>query len=201
MLLVLSGPSGAGKDTVLLRLLRQSQAEDLQLSVSLTTRPKRPGETEGKDYFFTTESDFLKKIAADEILEYAQYNGHYYGTPKSAVDFWLAQGKTVLLNIEVCGAAKIRALYPDCVCVFLLPPSLRVLRERLLARQADAPDVLERRLLLAEAEIRRACEYEYLILNDALDDAVADLRAVIHAERLRVCRRAAAIPIVLGASS
>ena len=195
LLVVLSGPSGSGKDTVLDEL--GQTADDLKLSVSLTSRAKRPWETDGTHYYFVSREAFEEKLRAGEILEHAQYNGNYYGTPKAPVDEWLAQGKTVVLEIEVEGAQSIRAIYPDCVSVFLLPPSLAVLTERLLRRKSESAQEIARRTEIAKREIARAGSYDYVILNDVLDYAVSDFRAIIHAERQRSCRQKNLIDEVL----
>jgi len=186
LLIVFSGPSGSGKDSVLNML--KSQGNDIQLSISLTTREPRAGEQDGLHYFFVTHEDFEKKIAAGEVLEYAQYNAQYYGTPKTAVDEWLAQGKTVILEIEVEGAGNIRRIYPDCVSVFLIPPSIETLRERLRGRQSNTEADIERRIDIAKKEIPHAHAFDYVILNDKLDQAVQDFCAIIQAEQLRTSR-------------
>ena len=187
LLVVLSGPSGSGKDTVLGEL--SEGMDDLEISVSLTTRQKRPWEYDGVHYYFVDRAYFEEKIAGGEILEYTQYNDNYYGTPKSIIDEWLAIGKTVILIIEVEGAANVRALYPNCVSVFLLPPSLEVLSQRLYRRESESAAEIARRMEIARREIARADDYDYIILNDALDYAVSDFRAIIRAERQRATRR------------
>ncbi|MDR2526030.1 MAG: guanylate kinase [Oscillospiraceae bacterium] len=188
LLVVLSGPSGSGKDTVLSELAEHAD-EDIALSVSLTTRERRSWEVDGTHYYFVTRDYFEQKLKAGEILEHTCYCGNYYGTPKSTVDEWLARGKTVILKIEVEGAERIRSLYPECVGVFLLPPSLEVLAQRLMGRKSEDAAEIQRRMEIAADELRHASEYDYLILNDELDYAVSDLRAVIRAERQRTCRR------------
>jgi len=195
LLIVLSGPSGSGKGTVL-GVLRETE-DAPALSVSLTSRAMRAGEIDGTHYHFVTRESFEEKLRAGGILEYTQYNGNYYGTPKAPVDAWLAQGRTVILEIEVEGAANIREIYPDCVTVFLLPPSLEVLTRRLLGRKSESAQEIARRTEIAKGEIARACDYDYVILNDVLDCAVSGLRAVIRAERLRACRRSNLIDEVL----
>ena len=187
LMVVLSGPSGSGKDTVLGEL--SEGMDDLELSISLTTRPKRPWEYDGVHYYFVDRAYFEEKLANGEILEYTQYNGNYYGTPKSTIDEWLGQGKTVVLIIEVEGAANIRALYPNCVSVFLLPPSLDVLSQRLFRRESEDAAEIARRMEIAKREIVCAEAYDYIVLNDVLDYAVSDFRAIIRAERQRTCRR------------
>ena len=195
LLIVLSGPSGSGKDTVLGELMETM--DDLQLSVSLTTRPKRPWEYDGTHYYFVDRAYFEEKLAAGEILEHTQYNGNYYGTPRATVDEWLAAGRTVILKIEVEGAANIRALYPSCVCVFLVPPSMRTLEDRLCRRESEDAAEIARRSEIARREMARAPEYDYIVLNDVLDYAVSDFRAIIRAERQRAFRRINLISEVL----
>ena len=195
LLVVLSGPSGSGKDSVLGEL--SGGMDDLELSISLTTREKRPWEYDGVHYYFVDRAYFEEKIANGEILEYTRYNGNYYGTPKSTIDEWLGQGKTVILIIEVEGAANIRALYPNCVSVFLMPPSLEVLAQRLARRESEDAAEITRRMEIAKREIACAGAYDYIILNDVLDYAVSDFRAIIRAERQRAVRRSYMINEVL----
>jgi len=193
LLVVLSGPSGSGKDTVLGELCM----DDVEISISLTTRQKRPWEYDGTHYYFVEREYFEEKLENSEILEYTQYNGNYYGTPRSTIDEWLGQGKTVILKIEVEGAANIRALYPNCVCVFLLPPSLDVLTQRLFHRESEEAAEIERRMEIARQELKCAEQYDYVILNDELDYAVSDFRNIIRAERQRAIRRGYMIESVL----
>ena len=193
LLVVLSGPSGSGKDTVLGELCM----DDVEISISLTTRQKRPWEYDGTHYYFVDRDYFEEKLGNNEILEYTQYNGNYYGTPKSTIDEWLGQGKTVILKIEVEGAANIRAMYPNCVSVFLLPPSLEVLTQRLFHRESEDAAEIERRMEIARQELKCAEDYDYVILNDELDYAVSDFRNIIRAERQRAIRRGYMIETVL----
>ncbi|MCR4615227.1 MAG: guanylate kinase [Clostridiales bacterium] len=185
ILLVLSGPSGSGKDTVLNELAKD---DGIQLSVSMTTRAKRDWEIDGTHYYFVTPEYFKRKIEADEVLEYTVYSGNYYGTPKAAIDEWLNEGKTVVLKIEVEGAANIRRIYPDAVSVFLLPPSMKVLEERLFRRESEDTEEIKRRLKIAESEILQAEYYDYVVVNDVLDYAVSDLRTIISAENKKTSR-------------
>jgi guanylate kinase len=187
MLVVVSGPSGSGKDTVIAEVLRQTE-ENVRLAISLTTRKPRPFEIHGTHYYFCEPTEFEEKIAAGEVLEYATYNGHYYGTPKSEVDRRLQEGQTVLLNIEVQGAARVKKLYPDCVRVFLLPPSLQVLKERILRRGGESEESVRCRLAIAKEEVKRAESYDYLLVNDTLESAVNGLSAILQAEQQRVLR-------------
>ncbi|MDR3314658.1 MAG: guanylate kinase [Oscillospiraceae bacterium] len=188
LLIVLSGPSGSGKDTLLSELAAHAD-DDLEFSVSLTTRQRRSWEADGTHYYFVTREYFEQKLKDGEVLEHTSYSGNYYGTPKTTVDEWLANGKTVVLKIEVEGAKRIRSLYPNCVSVFLLPPSLEVLSQRLFGRKSEDESEILRRMEIAADELRHASDYDYLILNDELDYAVSDFRAIIRAERQRTCRR------------
>ncbi len=188
LLIVLSGPSGSGKDTLLNELADHAD-DDLEFSVSLTTRQRRSWESDGTHYYFVSKEYFECKLEDGEILEHACYSGHYYGTPKATVDEWLALGKTVVLKIEVEGARRIREIYPNSVSVFLLPPSLDVLAQRLFGRKSEDEAEISRRMNIAALELQHAADYDYLILNDELDYAVSDFRAIIRAERQRTCRR------------
>ena len=186
LLLVISAPSGGGKGTVLKELFAQD--ENLRLSVSATTRAPRPGEVHGEQYYFTTKEDFEKMIGAGEMLEYAQYVGNYYGTPKAPVDAWLTEGRDVVLEIEVQGGAQIKKLCPDCVSIFILPPSMEVLEKRLRGRGTEADKVVQSRLEAAKREIPCARECDYIVYNDRLEDAVADVQAILRAEKRRYAR-------------
>ena len=186
ILVVFSGPSGAGKDTVLLEVLERDKS--LQKSISLTTRPKRDDETDGVDYFFTDLKAFKDKLDNGEILEYAQYGQNFYGTPKAPVDKWLDEGKTVILKIEVQGAANIKELYPDCVSIFLLPPSLKELEKRLRERGTDKEEDILRRMTIAEDEFRRSANYDYIVVNNEVDAAANDVLSIIRSEQLKVSR-------------
>ena len=182
-LIILSGPSGSGKDTVLSELLQRN--DKIQLSVSATTRKPRHGEIDGVHYFFISKEEFEKKIENNEMLEYAEYGDNYYGTPKGPVDSWLNAGKTVILKIEVQGAEKIRRMYPDAVSIFILPPSMETLEHRIRKRESEKEDEIIKRLAIARSEIARADEYEYAVVNDVLDVALSDINAIIRAEKLR----------------
>ncbi len=186
MLIIFSGPSGAGKDTVLDELRKIT--DKVNVSVSLTTRAKRDNEIDGESYYFVTRDYFERKLGEGGFLEYAEYGGNLYGTPKAPVDEMLSRGKNVILKIEVKGAEKIRKLYPDCVSVFVLPPSMKVLEKRLRGRNSDDEEAIQRRILIAKEEIRRSVEYDYIVINDKLEDAVADLLAVINAESFKTSR-------------
>lgn len=183
LLLILSGPSGSGKDTLLDSLSQKNK--NVQLSISMTTRKQRENETDGIHYYFVDNDYFEERLRSDRVLESAVYSGQYYGTPKDPVDEWLNEGKTVILKIEVNGAQKIRELYPDVVAVFLMPPSMEILEERLRRRETDDEDDIIRRMEISKAEIARAKDYDYIVFNDILENAVDNISAIIKAEELK----------------
>lgn len=195
MLIVLSGPSGSGKDTILNELTRRET--DVNVSVSMTTRAKRDCEIDGVHYYFVTREYFERTIAENKALEYAEYGQNLYGTPKAPVDEMLAAGKTVVLKIEVQGAERIRSLYPEAVSIFLMPPSMSVLEERLRRRETNDEEDIQRRLSIAADEIRRATEYDYVVINSIVDYAVSDISAIIRAERQKTFRNKNIISEVL----
>lgn len=186
ILIILSGPSGSGKDTVLNKLVENR--EDIKVSVSMTTREKREGEIDGIHYYFVDREYFEKKIADNKMLEYAEYAKNFYGTPKEPVDEMLSNGKAVILKIEVQGAEKIRKLYPDVISIFLMPPSMRVLEERLRARNTEDEETINHRLVIAREEMKKAPDYDYAVINDTVENAVAGIETVIKSERLKTAR-------------
>lgn len=179
LLIVFSGPSGVGKDTLLHHLLEKDQR--CVLSVSATTRAPRPGEVDGVDYFFISRERFGELVARGEMLEYAQYGDNLYGTPRQPVNEQLASGTNVILEIEVQGAMQIKKQHPDAVFIFVMPPDWQTLCTRLQNRGTETSDVLARRLALARAEIRRAAEYDYVLVNDHIERCVEHFSAVITA--------------------
>ena len=186
VLVIFSGPSGSGKGTVLKKYL--AGQDDARVSVSMTTRQPREGDIDGVHYYFVTREYFEKKIADNKMLEYAEYNHNMYGTPKEPVDEMLKEGKIVFLEIEVQGAEKIRKLYPDAVSIFLMPPSMSILEERLRGRQSEDEETINHRLVIAREEIRRASEYEYVVVNDTVDNAAEVMDKIISAERQKTSR-------------
>ena len=187
ILIVVSAPAGCGKDTILAEALAANG--NLFYSVSATSRAMRPGETDGVSYHFRTREQFEKMIADGELLEYTEYCGNYYGTPKKAVEDMLAAGKDVILKIEVEGAANVKRIFPDCMMVFILPPSFEELNRRLHKRGTEDEETILRRIETAKRELTYAENYDYLIVNGELSEAVNDFLAAVSAEKNRTCRR------------
>lgn len=187
-LLVLSSPSGGGK-TSIARALLQART-DVGYSVSATTRAPRPGEHDGQDYHFLTAAEFERRVAADEFLEHATYGGQRYGTLRSEVERVLAGGRHAVLDIEVEGARQVVQKIPDAVRVFVLPPSAKVLIERLRGRDTETPEARRTRMARAAEELRAVDEYEYVVVNEHLRDAVAEVAAILDAESSRITRQA-----------
>lgn len=184
LLLVLSSPSGAGKTTLARRLLEADSG--ITMSVSVTTRPPRPGETDGRDYFFVDEAQFHNMRAAGELLEWARVFDRHYGTPKSAVLKAIGEGRDVLFDIDWQGAQQLaEKMAGDLVRVFILPPSGKALEERLKARNQDPAEVVQRRMADASAEISHWAEYDYVIVNADLERSIEGLKAILSAERLK----------------
>lgn len=188
LLLVVSAPSGGGKGTILKELFAQD--DNLRLSVSATTRAPRPGEEHGKQYYFISREEFESLISQNKMLEHAEYVGNYYGTPRDPVEEWLAAGNDVVLEIEVQGGAQVKKLMPECVSIFILPPSMKILEERLRGRGTEAEETVQKRLSTARREIPQAKEYDYIVFNDRLEDAVDDIQAILRAEKLKYSRNA-----------
>ncbi len=187
-LFTVTAPSGAGKSSLLSELIRKDPT--LRLSVSHTTRAPRPGEENGREYHFTTVDDFRRRLDAGEFLEYALVHGHYYGTSKLSVLGQLNAGNDTLLEIDWQGARQIRKLFPETVSVFILPPSISVLEERLNRRGQDSQEVIKQRIEAADEEISHASEFDYVIINHDFDLALAKLAAIVETARCRITRQA-----------
>lgn len=183
MLIVFSGPSGSGKGTIIKSLLEQRK--NAVLSISMTTRDPRVGEQEGVHYFFRTRDEFEQTIANNGFLEYAEYNGNYYGTPMAPISRWLNEGNDVILEIEVQGAEKVMANCDEYVSIFLAVPSMEELERRLRGRGTETDDVIERRLSVAKQELTRASAYQYVVLNDDVEKAVERINTILDAESMR----------------
>jgi guanylate kinase len=188
-LFMVVAPSGAGKSTLVNALLAQEPA--LQLSISTTTRPPRPGETHGKQYYFTNAEDFVARADQGEFLEWAEVHGNYYGTSRIMVEQQMQAGTDILLEIDWQGARQVRKQFPQAAGIFILPPSIDALEERLNKRGQDEPHVITRRLLAAGGEIAHAPEFEYVIINEEFTIALAQLSAIVTAARCRFAQQAA----------
>lgn len=180
---IISGPSGVGKSTVLKALLKKR--ENVYFSVSATTREPRVGEENGVHYHFIDADQFRAWIAQDEFLEYAEYVGNFYGTPKKYVDAAMDEGKDVILDIEVQGATQVVGKRPDTVRIFVAPPSWEELERRLTERGTDSPEKIQKRLLRAKVEFQSAHTYDYFVINDTVENAVQELDAIMTAEHCR----------------
>ncbi len=186
-LIVVAGPSGAGKSSIVQRAL--NRIDRLKFSVSFTTRNPRSNERNGVDYFFVSREEFLAHRDRDEFLEYAEVHGHLYGTSQSQITSSAQDGTDVILDVDVQGADQIRRRMPEAITVFILPPSREAVEERLIARNLNAPEDIERRMANASAEVQMYKDFKYVIVNDDLDRATAALEAIIIAERHRTDRQ------------
>jgi guanylate kinase len=199
-LFVIAAPSGAGKTSLVQALVERDPR--LQLSISHTTRAPRPGEVDGEHYHFTDVAHFAGLIAHDRLLEHAQVHGNFYGTARDQIEAAFASGRDVILEIDWQGARQIRQRFPTCVGIFILPPSRAALHDRLDKRGQDTPEVIARRLANARGEMEHATEFDYLIVNDRFEDALADLAAIVRAVRLsmrvQAPRQAALLGQLLG---
>lgn len=189
ILLVVSGPSGAGKGTICNAVRKLYPA--LEYSISMTTRAPRNGETEGVSYFFRTDEEFRRLVAEDAFLEYARVYDHYYGTPKQYVLDKIREGRSVLLEIDIQGAMQVKKRYPKGVFVYIVPPSLEILSQRIHARGTDTEEVIQNRLAQITNELSMMHQYDYVVVNDVLEDAVHKTCAIIEAEKCKLSRNEA----------
>jgi guanylate kinase len=188
-LFMVAAPSGAGKSTLVNALLAQEPA--IKLSISTTTRPPRPGEQHGREYFFTSADDFRQRADAGEFLEWAEVHGNYYGTSRIFVEEQMKAGTDILLEIDWQGARQVKKQFPQALGIFILPPSIAALEERLHKRGQDEPHVITRRLLAAGGEIAHAPEFEYVIINEEFPVALSELSAIVRSARCRFPQQAA----------
>lgn len=195
LLVVLSGPSGTGKGTVLKTYF--AKHPEARLSVSATTRAPRPGEQDGREYFFVSKEEFQQMQQEHALLESAEYCGNCYGTPLAPIEAWLQKGYDVFLEIEVQGGAQVQKLLPDSVGIFILPPSAAELANRLRGRGTEAEAVVQKRLHAAKEEILQAKQYDYAVVNDTVEQAVEDIAAILYAEKHKTSRNPALIERVL----
>lgn len=194
ILLVVSGPSGAGKGTICSAV--REKYPDLEYSISMTTRAPRNGETEGVSYFFRTDEQFKKLVEEDAFLEYARVYDHYYGTPKKYVLDKIQAGRSVLLEIDIQGAMQVKKRYPKGVFVYIVPPSLEILSQRIHARGTDSEEVIQNRLAQITNELSMMHQYDYVVVNDVLEDAVHKTCAIIEAEKCKLSRNEGQIETV-----
>ena len=199
ILFVVSSPSGGGKGTLIQRVLKQ--VPNLSYSVSYTTRAPRNGEVDGREYCFVTTQKFEQMVAAGEFLEWAHVHGKLYGTARQQVLREVSEGRDIILEVDVQGAASVRSLLADSVSIFILPPSFEVLKQRLQARGTDSPEELDLRLRNAPMELKDYSAFQYVILNDDLDRAANQMTAIVHAERARLSRQEAKVKRVVEAFS
>lgn len=179
ILIVVSGFSGAGKGTLMKKLMEEY--DNYALSISMTTRNPRPGEEDGREYFFVTKEQFEEKIGQEGLIEYANYCGNYYGTPRAYVEQQLEAGKDVILEIEIQGALKIKEKFPTALLLFVMPPSAKELRRRLIGRGTETQEVIDQRMHRAMEEAQGIERYDYIVINDQLEECVKELHAIIGA--------------------
>ena len=186
LLIVVSGPSDAGKDTICHKLIKENS--NIWMSVSMTTRKPRPLEKEGVDYFFVSSEEFENKINDNTFLEYASYNDNYYGTPKDKVEEKLNEGKDVILVIDINGAINIKKIIPSALFIFIMPPDMETLKNRLIGRKTESKDKVVQRFITAYNEVNNYKKYNYVVVNDKVEDAVNKVKSIIQSEKCRVDR-------------
>ncbi|MBQ8498073.1 MAG: guanylate kinase [Clostridia bacterium] len=185
LLFIISGPAGSGKGTIVSRVRELAQFD---FSVSATTRAPRPNEENGVHYYFIDKAEFEHKIETGEMLEYAQYVGNYYGTPKKPVEDALAEGRNIILDIEVKGALQVKEKMPDAVMIYILPPDYETLLARIRGRGTETEEVIQNRMNEARTEIQTFPKYDYVVINDKVEEAAADVLSILHTERMRTSR-------------
>lgn len=195
MIIVLSGFSGAGKGTIMKHLLK-AHPDKYHLSISATTRPPRQGEQDGREYFFRTREEFDTMIEQGELLEYATFNGNSYGTPRAYVERLVAEGKDVILEIEIQGALQVKKIYPEAVLLFVMPPSADALKARLVGRGTETEAVIAERLAISSKESQYMTEYDYLVVNDDLERSVGNVHSIILSEHYRTTRNVETIDTI-----
>ncbi|WP_416200971.1 MAG: Guanylate kinase [Thermocaproicibacter melissae] len=188
LLVVLSGPSGAGKGTIVKALLERRP--QIRLSISATTRAPRQGETDGKEYYFISREKFSQMAEEGKMLETAEYCGNFYGTPAAPIEKWTSQGNDVILEIEVQGGANVKKKRPDSVGIFILPPSREELERRLRTRGTESDDVIRERLAAADRELKEVEHYDYVVVNDTVENAVEKICSILQAEKCKTARNA-----------
>ena len=186
LLIVVSGPSGAGKDTICQKLIKENS--NIWMSVSMTTRKPRPLEKDGVDYFFVSSEEFENKINDNTFLEYASYNDNYYGTPKDKVEEKLNEGKDVILVIDINGAVNIKKIIPSALFIFIMPPDMETLKNRLIGRKTESKDKVVKRFITAYNEVNNYKKYNYVVVNDKVEDAGNKVKSIIQSEKCRVDR-------------
>lgn len=186
LLIVVSGPSGTGKDTICQKLIKENS--NIWMSVSMTTRKPRPLEKDGVDYFFVSSEEFENKINDNTFLEYASYNDYYYGTPKDKVEEKLNEGKDVILVIDINGAINIKKIIPSALFIFIMPPDMETLKNRLIGRKTESKDKVVQRFITAYNEVNNYKKYNYVVVNDKVEDAVNKVKSIIQSEKCRVDR-------------
>lgn len=185
-LIVISGPSGCGKGTIIQEFLKNH--DNVWLSISCTSRDMRPGDIKDETYYFISREEFEKKIENNEFLEYALYNGNYYGTPKEHIEEKLTKGIDVILEIEVQGALKVKEIVPEAICIFIMPPSMKELRKRLVGRRTESKEKVLNRFKTAYREINEVTRYNYVVTNDSVEEASMKIAAIIMSEKCSVDR-------------
>lgn len=185
-LIVISGPSGCGKGTIIREFLKNH--DNVWLSISCTSRDMRPGDIKDETYYFISREEFEKKIENNEFLEYALYNGNYYGTPKEHIEEKLTKGIDVILEIEVQGALKVKEIVPEAICIFIMPPSMKELRKRLVGRRTESKEKVLNRFKTAYREINEVTRYNYVVTNDSVEEASMKIAAIIMSEKCSVDR-------------